>query len=128
MTERGYVIDNFRPCAGCLGCHSFRSLSDSPDFTTNSTVAADNICVKDVVQEGQYNYYNLEIGDCFGYAGGYLSVEARVYPDVDDKQEWFLLISTDGEPPTYTDSEGLSNGTLGDFVGKRNSSCFLCAL
>lgn len=109
-------------CAGCRAGHPLRSLLEDSKAKLNITVKADNVCLRDSVQEGKFNYYALDISGCFeDPTNSYLAVEARVYPadpGCESCQEWSMLVNTEGELPTYQDLSDADSGTFLDFVGK----------
>lgn len=88
----------------------------------NITVKADNVCLRDAVEVGKFNYYALDISGCFeDPTNSYLAVEARVYPSdpgCEKCHEWSMLVNTEGGLPTYEDLSSADSGTFLDFVGK----------
>ncbi|CAM6060271.1 unnamed protein product [Sphagnum tenellum] len=95
-----------------LGCHSYRLLNDDPDFTPNGTVAADNTCLMDIVDQHRYRYYALDTRSCTeDFEGGYLSVAAYVYPrNTIYNGTWGLLVNTGGKLPSVINSSGSDDG------------------
>ncbi len=102
-------------------------LNDDPDFTPNGTVAADNTCLMDIVDQHRYRYYALDARSCTeDFEGGYLSVAAYVYPrNTIYNGTWGLLVNTGGKLPSAINSSGSDDGdndnddgtTLTDIVG-----------
>lgn len=108
--------------AGCHAGHSMRLLSDDSDDSEtkpNVTLATDNVCLKAVVQEGNYNYYNLDFSSCYDDTGfSYVSLEARITKMCNSSQQWSLLVNTKGDLPEIEDTNDPDEETYMDLTGE----------
>jgi len=106
--------------AGCHAGHSMRLLSDDSDDSEtkpNVTLATDNVCLKAVVQEGNYNYYNLDFSSCYDDIGfSYVSLEARITKMCNSSQQWSLLVNTKGDLPEIEDTNDPDEETYMDLT------------
>lgn len=105
--------------AGCHAGHSMRLLSDDSETMPNVTLATDNVCLKGVVQNGSYNYYNLDTSSCFDDSGySYVSLEARITKMCNSSQQWSLLVNTKGDLPEIEDINDPDEETYMDLTGE----------
>jgi hypothetical protein len=96
-----------------------RSLKDVVD-KVNVTLSAANVCLKSSVQEETLVWYSLDSSECFedpslGYQ--YLEVEARIFQQCSDDQEWFVVVSTQDEQLSVDEAKVPSAGTYVDLIG-----------
>ncbi|KAG0566858.1 hypothetical protein KC19_7G093100 [Ceratodon purpureus] len=108
----------------CSGCEAKlplkRYLLEVEDQQLNATITSDNVCLKNIVEQKQVVYYNLDVSDCledetFGY--NYLEVEARIFQQCADSHEWSVLVNTEGVLIPIEGARESSNGTFVDFIG-----------
>ncbi|XP_024385263.1 uncharacterized protein [Physcomitrium patens] len=105
-------------CSVCYANQPVRSLLPYED-RKNVTLTADNVCLKDIVEEKQTVYYNLDSSECFkdpffGYK--YLEVEARIYQQCDDSHEWSVLVNTEGELVPIEEARASEGKTFVNFI------------
>ena len=107
-----------------IGCEAKlplkRYLLEVEDQQLNATITSDNVCLKNIVEQKQVVYYNLDVSDCledetFGY--NYLEVEARIFQQCADSHEWSVLVNTEGVLIPIEGARESSNGTFVDFIG-----------
>lgn len=101
-----------------LRIRTLRTLKDVVD-KVNVTLSAANVCLKSSVQETLV-WYSLDSSECFedlslGYQ--YLEVEARIFQQCSDDQEWFVVVSTQDEQLSVDEAKVPSAGTYVDLIG-----------